>query len=147
MKSKYFSQIDPKLGKLFNSEFSQNSFKKYSCYYCSIANLVMQTSDRFFDDMDLLRIAKEAFLKDFMSSDFFIKNPDGLIKLFSPDYFFIGKVDKSHPNHEKAIGGIECWQNGKYKHFKLGFWDPMNGTSRTVKEGQLVSVRLFGRRY
>ena len=145
--TKYFSQIDPDICKLFDDKFPENNFKRFSCYYCSIANLVMQTSDHFFDKNDLLRIALEAVDKGFMGDDFWIKNPDKIIKLFSPDYFFIDKVDKSHPNHDKAIGAIECWERGKYKHFRLAAWDPMGNTSRTVKEGQLVSYRLMGRVY
>ena len=147
MKKKYFSQIDPKLGKLFDTEFPQNNFRRFSCYYCSIANLVMQTSDRFFDDLDLLKIAKQALLKGYMDYEFFIKQPDGVIKLFDPDYFYIGYRQKSSVNHPKAIGAIEVWKNGKYKHFRLAFWDPMGDTSRTVKEGELVSYRLFNRIY
>ena len=145
--NKYFLQIDPDTCKLFDGKFPKNNFLRFSCYFCSIANLVMQTSDHYFNENDLLRIALEAVEKDFMDNDFYIKKPDELIKLFSPDYGFIDKVDKSHPNHDKAIGAIECWVNGKYKHFKLGFCDPMNGTSRTVKEGELVSYRLFNRIY
>ena len=144
---KYFAQIDPKLGKLFNSEFPPNSFKRFSCYFCSIANGVMLTSDNFFDDMDLFKIAREAVRKDFIDLDFFIRQPDGLVKLFSPDYYYIGYRSKSSKNVDKAIFGIECWVNDKYKHFRLAAFDPMEDTSRTVQHGTLTSYRLFGRVY
>ena len=132
---------------MFDNEFPQNNFKRFSCYFCSIANGVMFTSDYFFDKIDLLKIAKEAVKKDYMDLDFFIKQPDGLVKLFSQDYFYIGYKNKSSKNVDKAIFGIECWTNDKYKHFRLAAWDPMEDTSRTVKNGTLTSYRLFGRRY
>ena len=53
--------------------------------------------------MDLLKLAREAVRKDLMDLEFFIKRPDGVIKLFDPDYFFIGKVDKAIQTMKKQL--------------------------------------------
>jgi hypothetical protein len=86
-----------------------------------------------------------------MDAECFIADPQGLVDFIAPGRIsFIGKQckDYSCQNNEFAI---QCWynHNTKFTHFvaegndgKVGY-DPIEGGSKTVREGAIDSKRIY----
>jgi Protein of unknown function, DUF261 len=86
-----------------------------------------------------------------MQPECFISDPQGVVDFIVPGKVnFIGKKDKDYVCADKEFA-IQCWYNPntKFTHFvaegddgKVGY-DPIEGGSRTVREGAIDSKRIY----
>jgi len=140
-----FLQTDEELNKLLEKDFGPSHLKRFGCYFISILNGVLTTSDYFFTEQDIYHTAIELLNRGYMDNDFYIRRPDKIVKSFCPDYDFGGKEKPEAINTKNACFAIEKWQWGNQTHFKLSHFCSLGGNSRTVTNGNLVGYRVFTR--
>ena len=86
-----------------------------------------------------------------MASEAFIQNPQGLVDFIAPGkVHFVGKQDKAYQCQPGEFA-VQCWYNPAtdFHHFVaegsdggVGY-DPIQGGSRTVREGAIDSKRVY----
>ena len=141
-----FLQTDPNLNQMLKESFGLFHLKRFGCYFISILNGVLSTSDYVFTEQDVYHKATRLLQKGYMDNDFYVRRPDKIVKIFCPDYDFGGKAKPQEINTKDACFAIEKWQWGNQTHFKLSHFCSLGGNSRTVTNGNLVGYRIFTRR-
>ncbi len=123
---------------------------KSGCYFLAIVHLAEDIMKRTFD---ALQVFLAAIKLGYVKEDCFITMPEKMLEMLTENRWTVMKADKDAP----IIGGSyeilrfeRTDPSGTYPHFVVGdgmgkvAWDPY-GDSRTVREGKLISKRIFRR--
>ena len=106
-----------------------------------------QQTGKSFDTKELLRIKKEAMIRDYLRDDCYVLNPQGIFALAGLHCQYTGKHEP--PDRIAAENEIEIlyyrWK--EYGHFVAGIYgavsyDPL-GASSILRYGRLMSKRIF----
>ena len=108
------------------------------CYLLSICS-------HFKYEGDFVELYKKLLKKGYIDKECTVLNPSGIALLLSNEKYEVTKV-KTLPKLNDGDWYIECWYNKRtgFTHFKLPDCDTLE-SSVTVKEGSIVSYRLFRR--
>ena len=134
-----------------DSEFDPD-IQHFGCYFLSLLwqlNRLLGVTDLDHKVIEVI-YNHEKEDKD-MASEAFIQNPQGLVDFIAPGkVHFVGKQDKSY---QCAPGefAVQCWYNPAtdFHHFVAEgsdggvAYDPIQGGSRTVREGAIDSKRVY----
>lgn len=132
--------------------------RKYGCYFVSlmwqlnrlfgIPNLDHKTVEAIYDTCQHTD-ANNNGLTD-MAPEAFISDPQGVVDFVAPHkVHFVGKTGPEYLCQPGEFA-IQCWYNSttNFRHFvaerdgRVGY-DPIEGGSRTVREGHLEGKRIY----
>lgn len=111
---------------------------KYGCYLLSIAS-------HFNYQGDLIELYDKALIEGWITTDCTVLKPNKIAEYLAPkDKWDVTKTEIEPIGLGDKDFYIECWYNPRtgYTHFKLPDSDTLRN-SVTVKEGKIVSYRLF----
>ena len=128
-----------------DSEFSPD-IAHFGCYFMSLIYSLNQRFGIPILDHKVIEAIYQAERADGdMGAEAFIESPQGVCDGIVPGRVtFLGKFPAEYECGPGEFE-IQCWYNPKtdFHHFVAPGYDPIEGGSRTLREGHLESKRIF----
>ena len=135
-------QTDTPLGNVINH---------FGCYFCSILYFIEKFVGIQMTDDSVLQIYNSCVANGIIGNECFINDSDKLMNFVAPGFAVSkGKQDPTYQLQQNEFE-VLCMYNPKtdFTHFIAGDgngnveFDPIQGGSRTAREGYVKSLRIF----